>query len=76
VGAKDVVCGSNSSGDSNGGSWLQFVDGRGVLEEEDLATGQVGRCLSDIPRGGNKELIVTGIIRLCRQGLNDIMLKL
>ncbi len=55
-----------------------------VPEEEDQmmawwaepATGQGGRCLLDVVGGGNGELIVTGIIRLCcRQALNDILLK-
>ncbi len=57
--------------------------GRGVPEEEDQmtawraepATGKGGRCLSDVAGGGNRELIVTGIIRLCRQALNDVLLK-
>ncbi len=57
--------------------------GRGVPEEEDQmtawwaepATGQGGRCLLDVAGGGDGELIVTGIIRLCRQALNDILLK-
>jgi hypothetical protein len=75
VGVLDVVYGGDGGGDSGGGSWLQFVIGRGVPEEEDQmtawraepATGQGGRCLSDVAGGGgNRELIVTGIIRLCR----------
>ncbi len=57
--------------------------GWGVLKEEDQmtawraepATRQGGRGLSDVAGGGNGELIVTGTIRLCRQALNDILLK-
>ena len=57
--------------------------GWGVPEEEDQmtawraepATGQGGRCLSDVAGGGNGELIVTGIIRLSRQALNNILLN-
>jgi hypothetical protein len=39
------------------------------------ATGLGGRCLSNVVGGGDGEHIVTGIIRLCRQALNDILLK-
>ncbi len=38
VGALDVVCSGDGSGDSGGGSWLQFVVGPGVPEEEDQMT--------------------------------------
>ncbi len=45
---------------------------QGIPEDEDQmtawraepATGQGGRCLSDVAGGGDGELIVTGIIRL------------
>jgi hypothetical protein len=39
------------------------------------ATLQGGRYLLVVTGGRNRELIVTGIIRLCRQALNDILLK-
>ncbi len=58
--------------------------GRGVPEEEDQMTAlqaepaprQGGRCLSGIAGGGERRAhCVTGTIRLCRQALNDILLK-
>ncbi len=72
VGAYDVVCGSNSGGDSGGGSWLQLGVSQGVPKEEDQmtawqaepATGQGGACRTSWG-GGNGELIVTGIIKKC-----------
>jgi hypothetical protein len=72
VGAYDVVCSGDWGGDSCGGSLLQLVVGREVPEEEDQmmawlaepATGQGGACWTS-GGGGNGELIVTGIIRLC-----------
>jgi hypothetical protein len=35
VGAYDVVCGGDGSGDNGSNSWLQLVVGQGVQEEED-----------------------------------------
>jgi hypothetical protein len=60
------------------------VVGQGVPEEEDQmtvwrakpATRQGGRCLSDVAGGGEQRAhCVNGTIRLCRQALNDVLLK-
>jgi hypothetical protein len=72
VGAYNIVCSGDGGGDSSGGSWLQLGVGRGVPEEEDQmtawraepASGQGGACRMSWG-GGDGELIVIGIIRLC-----------